>query len=118
MHHSLAAALPTLIVTLVTPIAIWGGMFAVWAEQRANGRRAVEAELRRLRERAVSIESVPLRKLADRAGLVSACVFRVAARARDGSARTHLWAYEPGLPARFGGPGGLKRLAHGIWIPA
>jgi hypothetical protein len=116
MHY--AFALPVLIVTLTMPITIWVGMFAVWAEQRASGRRAVEAELKRLGEHTVSIENVPSRELAYRAGLVSACVFRVAARARDGSARTHLWAYEPGLAARFGGPGGLKRLAHGIWIPA
>jgi len=117
MAHSIAAALPILFASLTIPIAIWTSLFAVWHAQRVNGRRTVEAELKRLGERAVSIENVPLRELTDRAGLTGLCVFRVAARARDGSATTHLWAYEPGLAARFGGPGGLKRLAHGLWIP-
>ena len=35
-----------------------------------------------------------------------------------GAATTHLWAYEPGLVTAARRPAGLKRLAHGIWIPA
>jgi hypothetical protein len=116
--HSLAPALPILIGSLTIPIAIWTTLYGVWNAQRVNGRRAVEAELTRLGERAVSIENVPLGELTDRAGLTGVWVFRVAGRRKaDGSATTHLWAYEPGLAARFGGPGGLKRLAHGVWIP-
>lgn len=115
MTHSHAVVVPVLMATMASQIAIWGGLFAVWAGQRASGRRAVEAELRRLGERAVTIEAVPLREIADRAGLLSLHVFRVTARARDGATRTYLWAYEPG-PAT--GSRGLKRLAHGIWIPA
>ena len=115
MPHHLATAAPILIVSLTTPIAIWTSLFAVWNAQRAHGRRAVEAELKRLGERAVSIENVPLRALVDRAGLTGFCVFRVSARAADGAATTHLWAYDPGLIANRSG---LKRLAHGIWIPA
>jgi len=99
------------------PIVIWGGMFAALSAQRAAGRRAVQAELKRLGERAVSIENLPLHKVVDRAGLTSGCVFRVVARAADGAAVSHLWAYEPGLIKATGTPG-LKRLAHGIWIPA
>ncbi len=116
MHHSLMSALPFLIAPLASGFVIWSGL-CVRAVQRAHGRRAIEAELSRLGETALRIDHVPLHTLVDKAGLSGAHVFRVAARAPDGSAKEHLWAYEPGL-IKATRPDRLKRLAHGIWIPA
>jgi hypothetical protein len=116
--HSAASAIPTLVALLASQIVIWSCFFAARAAQRANGRRAVEAELKRLGETAATVETVPLPALAGGAGLSGGCVFfQVASRAADGAARSHLWAYESGLIS-LRSPGGLKRLAHGIWIPA
>jgi hypothetical protein len=106
---------PAIIAPLISGLAIWS-VFGVRAVQRAAGRKAVEAELARLGERAVAIEDAALHGLPT-AGLVAGHVFRVDACDAKGAAITHLWAYEPGQ-IRTQRPQKLKRLAHGIWIPA
>jgi len=116
MAHSLAPVIPILVASLTAPIVIWSNLYVQWT-QRARGRRAVEAELARRGETALSIETVPVHRLPDRAGLCAIHAFRIEARTADGATTTHLWAYEPGLFTNRRAAG-LKRLAHGIWIPA
>ena len=67
-------------------------------------------------ETLVAVKDLPFGSLPTATGLSSLVVFEVRARTRDGDERAYEWAYEPRVfPWQSEG---LKRLAHGIWIPA
>ena len=91
---------------------LWRVKFAY----RRRGRREVERMLASRGETLVAIKDLPYGALPTTTGLNSIVIFEVRARTRDGDERTYQWAYEPRVfPWQSEG---LKRLAHGIWIPA
>jgi hypothetical protein len=83
---------------------------------RKRGRREVERMLASRGETLVALRNLPYGSLPTTTGLTSIVIFEVRARTGDGDERTYQWAYEPRVfPWQTAG---LKRLAHGIWIPA
>lgn len=91
---------------------IWRIKFAY----RARGRGAVEQMLKARGETLVDLSDVPFSQLPVTTGLSSNVVFAVRARTAEGEERTYRWAYEPRVfPWQSEA---VKRLAHGIWIPA
>ncbi|HEY2357850.1 MAG TPA: hypothetical protein VGH86_10400 [Phenylobacterium sp.] len=83
---------------------------------RRRGRREVERMLAGLGEALVALKDVPFSSPLPKTGLSANVIFEVRARTGAGDERTYQWAYEPRLfPWQSEG---LKRLAHGIWIPA
>jgi hypothetical protein len=110
---------PLLIPAVTTPLVIALSGWNFWRVKyayRARGRRAVEQMLKARGETLVAIEDVPFCDLPVKTGLSSTVVFEVRARAADGQDRAYQWAYEPRIfPWQSEG---VKRLAHGIWIPA
>ena len=113
----MSPAVPVSMLASLVAIAagLWPALYVV--RSRRNGRKAVERELARRGERPVQIKPVPLWAIHDRAGLTGSAVFDVDARTADGQPRAYRWAYDPGL-ITAGGAVRLKRLEHGIWIPA
>ena len=91
---------------------IWRVKYA----HRKRGRREVERMLAGRGDTLVALKDVPFSSPLPKTGLSTNVIFEVRARAGDGVERTYQWAYEPRLFPW--GTAGLKRLAHGIWIPA
>jgi hypothetical protein len=93
-------------------LSIWRVKFAY----RKRGRREVERMLASRGETLVAIKDMPFSSPLPKTGLTTNVIFEVRARTGDGDERTYQWAYEPRVfPWQSEG---VKRLAHGIWIPA
>jgi hypothetical protein len=116
--HQFAPILP---VALCSAFAIACSGWTVWRVKfayRARGRREVEHRLAERGETLVALKETPFSAMTATTGLSTSppVIFEVRARTADGDERTYQWAYEPRVfPWQTEG---LKRLAHGIWIPA
>jgi hypothetical protein len=110
---------PFIIPTVLTPLVIALSGWNFWRMKyayRRRGRRQVERLLASRGETLVAIEDVPFCDLPVKTGLSTTVVFDIRARTAEGQDRTYRWAYEPRVfPWQTEG---VKRLAHGIWIPA
>ncbi len=114
-HLPIGAFVPVLFAPLLGGLVIWTSIY-IAARQRKAGRMAVEAKLASLGETPISIEFVPITKLASHAGLTAMGAFRISARLPDGREATHEWAYQPSL-LTTGRGAALKYLTKsGIWI--
>ena len=113
--HPSNAYIPPAISLVVIGLSIWN-FWRIRFAYRARGRREVERVLASRGETLLAIKDVPFSKLTVTTGLSTNVVFQVRARAGDGQEHIYEWAYEPRIfPWQSEG---LKRLAHGIWIPA
>jgi hypothetical protein len=100
---------------LVIAVSIWRFWWIRHA-YRARGRRAVERVLTNRGETLVDLRDLAFSEIPVRTGLSSTVAFEVRARTAGGDERTYRWAYEPRVfPWQSEA---VKRLAHGIWIPA
>jgi len=100
---------------LIVALSGWN-LWRVRRAHRARGRRAVDSLLANRGETLVALRELKASALPTLTGLSSTVAFEVTARGRDGAEHTYQWAYEPRVfPWQTEG---LKRLAHGIWIPA
>jgi len=112
--HAFGPFIPPAISLVVIALTGWN-LWRIKYAHRARGRRAVEQMLRSRGETLVALKDRPFSQLPAGMGLSSTVVFDIQARAADGEERTYAWAYEPKLfPWQSEG---VKRLAHGIWIP-
>jgi len=112
--HQFARLIPLAIAPLISGLATWSA-WRLRATYRKRGRQAVERLLKSHGEALVAIKDVPLSALRETTGLSAAAIFEVRARTGEGDERTYQWAYEPRVfPWQSEG---LKRVAHGIWIP-
>ena len=113
--HPYSPFIPPAISLLAIALTGWN-LWRIRYAHRARGRRAVEQILTRRGETLVALTDVPFNHVRVRTGLSSTVVFAVRARTPDGDERTYELAYEPRVfPWQLEG---VKRLAHGIWIPA
>ncbi|HEX5263944.1 MAG TPA: hypothetical protein VFW13_10485, partial [Phenylobacterium sp.] len=100
-------------------LAIMATGWLIWQVNyvhRKRGRREVERTLAGRGETLVALKDVPFFSPLPKTGLSANVIFEVRARTAAGDERTYQWAYQPRLfPWESEG---LKRLAHGIWIPA
>jgi hypothetical protein len=114
--HQFAPIVP---VAFTSALAIACSAWSIWRVKfayRARGRREVERLLASRGETLVALKNLPYGSLPVTTGLSTIVIFEVLARTREGGERTYQWAYEPRVfPWQTEG---LKRLAHGIWIPA
>jgi hypothetical protein len=116
--HQFAPILP---VAVCSALAVACSGWTVWRMKfayRARGRREVERMLAGRGETLVAIKELPFSLSQATTGLSTSppVIFEVRAHASDGDERTYQWAYEARVfPWQTEG---LKRLAHGIWIPA
>jgi hypothetical protein len=114
--HQFAPVVP---VAVCMALAVAASGWSVWRVKfayRKRGRREVERMLASRGETLVALKTLPFGALPTTTGLTSIVIFEVGARTSDGAERTYQWAYEPRVfPWQSEG---LKRLAHGIWIPA
>lgn len=114
--HQFGPIVPVAVCSALAIVASGWNVWRIKFAYRARGRREVERVLASRGETLVGIEDVPFRDLAVRTGLTSFIAFEVRARTADGGEHAYKWAYEPRVfPWETAG---LKRLAHGIWIPA
>jgi len=113
--HPFSPYIPAAISLAVIGLSSWN-FWRIRFAYRARGRREVERLLASRGETLVAIRDLPFGEITEKSGLSTTVVFEVRARAADGDERTYQWAYEPRVfPWQTEG---LKRLAHGIWIPA
>jgi hypothetical protein len=100
---------------LIMVLSGWN-LWRIRRVHRARGRQAVDSLLANRGETLVALRELKVSALPTITGLSSTVAFEVTARSRDGAEHTYQWAYEPRVfPWQTEG---LKRLAHGIWIPA
>ena len=112
--HALGPFIPPAISLLVIALTVWN-LWRIRYAHRARGQSAVEQMLRSRGETLVALKDLPFSKLPAGMGLSSTVVFDIRARGADGEERAYQWAYEPKVfPWQSEG---VKRLAHGIWIP-
>jgi hypothetical protein len=114
--HQFAPIIPAVCSTLAVACSGWT-IWRVKCAYRARGRREVERMLADRGETLVALQNRPFSSLQATTGLsTSPPVIEVRARTVDGDEHTYEWAYEARVfPWQTAG---LKRLAHGIWIPA
>jgi hypothetical protein len=113
--HQFGPWIPAATSPLVIALSGWR-FWLVKHAHRASGRRAVKQMLESRGETLVALRDLPFCEVPVKTGLSSTVVFEVRARTGNGGERTYEWAYEPRVfPWQVEG---LKRLAHGIWIPA
>jgi hypothetical protein len=102
----------SMLAIVASGLSIWRMKYAY----RAHGRREVGRVLASRGETLVAIRDLPFTTPLPKTGLSAIVIFEVRARTSNGDERTYQWAYEPRVfPWQSAG---LKRLAHGIWIPA
>ena len=108
-----------LISIACSTLAIAASGWMIWRVRyahRKRGRQEVERMLASRGETLVALKDVPFSSPLPKTGLSANVIFEVRARTGDGDERTYQWAYEPRVfPWESEG---LKRLTHGIWIPA
>ena len=115
--HQFAPILPVAITSLGAVACSGWIIWRVKYAYRARGRREVERMLADRGETLVALKDLPFSSLQVTTGLSTSppVIFEVRARTSNGDERTYEWAYEPrGFPWQSEG---VKRLAHGIWIP-
>jgi hypothetical protein len=116
--HQFAPIIP---VAVCSALAVLCSGWLIWRVKfadRARGRREVERMLAGRGEALVAIKNLPFGLSQVTIGLSTSppVIFEVRARTSDGDERAYQWAYEARVfPWQTAG---LKRLAHGIWIPA
>ena len=114
--HQFAPILPVALCSLAAMALSAWNVWRIKYAHRARGRQAVERMLEARGETLVDLCDVPYSQLPVKTGLSTTVVFAVRARTVDGDERTYQWAYEPRVfPWQSEA---VKRLAHGIWIPA
>jgi len=113
--HQFGPWIPAAIAPLLIALSGWN-LWRLKYAWRARGRREVERKLADRGETPVAVRELPIGAMQATPGLSAGAIFQVTARTAHGAEQTYEWAYEPRIfPWQTEG---LKRLAHGIWIPA
>jgi hypothetical protein len=114
--HQFAPVVPVILSSLVAVAASGWSVWRVKFAYRRRGRREIERMLASRGETLVALKDLPFSSPLPKTGLTTNVIFEVRARTADGDERTCQWAYEARVfPWETAG---LKRLAHGVWIPA
>jgi hypothetical protein len=113
--HPFGPWIPAAISPLIIALSGWN-FWRVKHAYRVRGRREVQRKLADRGETLIAIRDLPIGVMQATPGLSTTVAFQVTARTAEGAEQTYEWAYEPRIfPWQTEG---LKRLAHGIWIPA
>ncbi|WP_372785674.1 hypothetical protein [Phenylobacterium sp.] len=113
--HQFASLIAIAAGLLTIVLLIWN-FWRMKHAYRGRGRQAVERMLKSRGETLVDLQDVAFGEVPVKTGLSATVVFKVRARTADGDERTYEWAYEARVfPWQSEA---VKRLAHGIWIPA